>query len=179
MPSARACKSCASMTSPRPARRYPWRRRSKPAPELQADMALAAALDNHADAFHFGIDIELFDADAHARDAPVGEAKLCHPIGEGFDQIDMPARRDALDALDNGLVIEHGADFIAPRRFALHADLDADAQARRPGFLMRVDADARRQDEIADEDAIGRGTPRRGKRPRRSGEHGIVLHGAK
>src|SRR5208282_4473968 len=104
-----------------------------------------------ADAFDFGIDIELFDADAHALDAPVGEAELCHPIGEGFDQMDMLVRCYALDARNNGLVIEHGGNFVAPWRFALHADLDADAQTRRPGFLVRVDADARHQDEIADE----------------------------
>ena len=50
--------------------------------------------------------VELLDPDPNARRARMRQAMLRHLLGNGLDQMDMAAREDGLDAVDDGVVVE-------------------------------------------------------------------------
>src|SRR6185437_7610268 len=113
--------------------------------------ARAPALDHHPDAAGIGIDVELLHDDARRRDAPIGEAEIDDPLGEGFDQVDVPTGGDRLDALDDRRVVEDAAQRVAADIGLVGDDeLGADADALRL-FLVIVNPDAAAQVEIAHE----------------------------
>src|SRR5215472_15711967 len=67
----------------------------------------AAAQDRDADPVRLAIDVELVDGDADADRARVGEAEGGDALGQGLDEVDVTHADDLLDAVYDGLVIEH------------------------------------------------------------------------
>src|SRR5215469_4967028 len=150
MPYSKARRSCAYTMLPRRAKRSQCGKRSRKARESGA----SSAFERDADAFGLGIDVELLDHDAHRGDPPVGEAERCDTVGEGLDEIDVSRFSDRLDAGDDGLIVDGLGEVVTARDRLIDKELGIDAHPPAQPFLARIDADAARHDEIADENAI-------------------------
>ncbi len=81
----------------------------------------------------------LFDPHPGAGHAAVGEAGLGQALGEGLDQVDMALGGDVLGGLQDGLVIDCIAQFLAVA--GGDVELDVDDQGLLAAVLVVIDPD--------------------------------------
>jgi hypothetical protein len=110
------------------------------------------ALDLDPDTCCVLIYVELFHLYPCACHALVAEAKGGDIFGKGFDEVDVAARDHGPHAIDDMFVRNDVFNAIAERAGVFtDPKLRVDAYTLRAGFLMGMNADAARQDEIANE----------------------------
>src|SRR6185369_10195838 len=86
----------------------------------------------------------------------LGEAEIGNRLGQRLHQVDVAAVEQRLDAGDDGVVGDNVGEVVVARAGILqHQQVDIDLDALLGQVLVRVDADAAGQDEVAHEHAIG------------------------
>ena len=78
-------------------------------------------------------------------------------FGERFEKRDMFLRHDDPNAVGDHIVGEDVPHILYGMAGTAHLDVDIETDVLRLAVLARIGADTRGHDEIADEDAIGRG----------------------
>ncbi len=85
----------------------------------------------------------------------MSQAITGHLFRQGLDQIDVAAGDGALDALDDGVVVEGAADIVIKRaRGRRHIDIDREPHALSNALLIGIDPDFNVLHQVVHEDAI-------------------------
>jgi len=141
--------------SPRPAKRSPCGRPSRRVEPHSFKWGASGPrpLEDGADPFGIGEDIELFDPHPNLRDARVGKTNGADPLGETLAQIDMSRARDFADAGDNFLVINDASAILSGEGIRSR-EVDRNANALSAPTLIRAYSDAGHHDEPAHGDRV-------------------------
>src|SRR5271168_4382886 len=88
-------------------------------------------------------DVELLDPDPYPAHSRMPEHDLGHVLGDGLDEIDMPAPGHQANGVEDHIVGEDRAHVVGAGRGARHQSLDIEHDALRAPMLALVGAEVR------------------------------------
>lgn len=113
-------------------------------------------IPHNLDAYATRADVKLLDPHRYTYDAGMAKHQVGNAFGERFEKRDMFLRHDDPNAVSDHIVGEDVPHILYGMAGTTHLDVDVETDVLRLAVLARIGADTRGNDEIADEDTIGR-----------------------